>query len=505
MPDTEPYGTLFDALPIGAYRSRPDGTLMRANLALARLNGFATLEELAPAVHDIGLEWYVDPGRRWVFRDTLERDGQVRGFVSEVYRYATRERIWVSENAHVVRNEQGQVRYYEGTVEDITRQVKAQRALSRNEQQLRQIADHFPGMVYRVHNPVPGGPAARYSYVSPGVRDLYGVSPDAVHADPGLLPRFRHPDDTARVQAAVVHSQQTGEPLTVAFRIVVGGETKWVQMSSSPAAQEDGLIVRVGVVIDITAQRQAEALRAERDQAALERRQMTQFLSRVSHELRTPLNAILGFAQLIDMEADTPDTQRRWTHALLQSGRHLLDLVNDVLDLSGAQSGQMAVDLQAVDVAAVLDEAWSMVRADALARHIAFGGMPVQPGTLAVQADRRRLLQVLANLMSNAVKYNRPGGPLGLAAWREGTQVCMAVSDGGEGMSAEQLARLFIPFDRLGAQHGTVPGTGLGLALSRQLAQAMGGTLDARSQPGQGCSFMLRLPVAGAAPPAAGG
>jgi signal transduction histidine kinase len=253
--------------------------------------------------------------------------------------------------------------------------------------------------------------------------------------------------------------------------------------------------VRVGVMLDVTAQRQAEGMRRDRDRAESERRQMTQFLSRVSHELRTPLNAILGFAQLIETDPDTPAHQRKWVLALLDSGRHLLELVTDVLDLSGAQSGQMAVQTGAVDVAAVLREAWDMVRADADARGLVFGGVPLADGELGVQADRRRLLQVLTNLLSNAVKYNRAGGPVVLAVRRASPRVEIVVADGGPGMSAEQMARLFSPFDRLGAQHGNVPGTGLGLALSRQLAEAMGGSLEAASEPGQGCTFTLRLPA----------
>jgi PAS domain S-box-containing protein len=488
--------TLFDSLPIGAYRSRPDGRLLRANLSLARINGFTTLAALYDAVRDIEREWYVDTERRAQFRQCLERDGAVQGFVSKVRRYATGEQAWVSENAHVVREKDGQVAYYEGTVEDITERVDAQAAVERNERQLREIAEHIPGMAYRVHMPNNDSLLAHYSFVSVGVRALYGVDPEAVLADARLLRRFRHPDDVARVDAEVRAALDKGESLTAAFRIVIDGQTKWVQMSSSKLNTENGEQVRVGVMLDVTQQHQAELLRSERDRAESERRHMTQFLSRVSHELRTPLNAILGFAQLIEIDAATPPHQRDWVHTLLDSGRHLLDLVDDVLDLTGAQSGQMAVDLAAVDLAPVLREAWRMVGAEANGRGLQFGGVPIADGQLQVQADRRRLLQVLVNLLSNAVKYNRPGGPVSLELERHDGSVDVTVVDGGPGMSEEQMARLFSPFDRLGAQRGLVPGTGLGLTLSRQLAQAMGGQLNARCEPDQGCRFTLSLPAA---------
>jgi len=143
-----------------------------------------------------------------------------------------------------------------------------------------------------------------------------------------------------------------------------------------------------------------------------------------------------------------------------------------------------------------------MVQADAQVRQLRYAGPHPASAGLQVRADRRRLLQVLTNLLSNAVKYNRPGGPLTVDLQRDDGQVLIAVTDGGAGMSAEQLLRLFSPFDRLGAQHSTVPGTGLGLALSRQLAEAMGGSLHASSPPGGGCTFTLSLPmVEGGMPP----
>jgi PAS domain S-box-containing protein len=361
---------------------------------------------------------------------------------------------------------------------------------------LREIAEHIPGMVYRVHFPHDAALPARYSFVSAGVRQLYGVAPEELLGDPRALRPFRHPEDMDRVDDEVAAAVAADRPLTVAYRILVDGRVKWVQMSSSSVRGGSDETVRVGVLLDVTAQHLGEQLRADRDRAESERRQMTQFLSRVSHELRTPLNAILGFAQLIEMEAGTPPHQRRWAQALLDSGRHLLELVNDVLDLSGAQSGQMAVDSAEVDLGLALRDAWRMVAAAAEARALRFGGVPVAEGALRVRADRRRLLQVLVNLLSNAVKYNRPGGRIALTAGAEGRQVCIAVADDGTGLAAEQVARLFIPFERLGAQHGGMPGTGLGLVLSRQLAEAMGGSLDAASTPGEGSVFTLRLPAA---------
>jgi PAS domain S-box-containing protein len=491
------FRTLFEFLPIGAYRSTPDGRLLRANPALVHLNGCENEAELIARVRDIALEWYLEPGRRDQFRRVLENEGQVRGFTSEIRRYRTRERIWVSENAHIVRDAAGQPLYYEGTVEEVTDRMQWAFALHRSEEQLRQIANHVPGMVYRVHMRPDG--AARYSFVGEGIRALYGVSPQELIDNPLALRRYRHPADVERVDRQVRAAFEARAPLSVEYRIVLGdGAIKWLQMSSSVTETVGDEQTRVGVLLDVTAQREAQALRAERDQAESAQRAMTQFLSRVSHELRTPLNAILGFAQLIDTDPQTVTHQQPWVREMLASGQHLLTIVEDILDLSGAQSGQMQIDVVDVVLADVVAECRAMLEPQAAAQRLQVS-LAIDPA-IALRADRKRVKQIVANLLSNAVKYNRPAGQVDLRARRvlgaDGPAVELAVSDTGTGLGAEQLERLFTPFDRLGAQHRDVAGTGLGLSLSRHLARAMGGEIRVESRLDVGSTFVLSLPAA---------
>ena len=492
------FSTLFNFLPIGAYRSLPGGLQLRANPALVRLNGYDSENEMLLAVHDIGREWYVQPQRREDFREELKRCGHVRGFVSEVYRHRTRERIWISENAHVVHDAAGVVLFYEGTVEEITDSVNAAMALQRSESHLRQIAHHVPGMVYRVHRARSG--VLRYSFVSDGVLDLYGIAAQALMSDPLVLRRFRHPEDIERLDHEVAQAYASQGPISVEYRIVLDdGRIKWLHTYSSAAANEGDEQVRVGVAIDVTARRDSDALRGERDRAEAANREMTQFLSRVSHELRTPLNAILGFSQLLDTDAATPAQQRPWVHEILLSGRHLLGLVTDILDLTGAQSGRIwlkSLDLEDLDLATALAECQTMLAQDAAVMQLLVHNTVVAGAVPRVRADRRRLKQVLVNLLSNAIKYNCRGGVLSLVARQRDAMIELDVVDTGVGLDGAQLERLFNPFDRLGAQRGTVPGTGLGLALSRQLAQAMGGEIRVQSRPGLGSTFTLVLPVA---------
>ncbi len=617
------FATLFDFLPIGAYRSLPDGTQLRANPALVRLNGYDSEAQMLAAVRDIAVEWYVERDRRAQFREALERDGQVLSFVSEVFRHRSRERIWVSENAHVVRDASGAVAYYEGTVEEITHRVREQAALRHSEEELRRITAHMPGAAFRMRVSIYGVPS--FSFFSAGVQALLGVSPQALLADGELLLACAHADDRPVLAAALRRAGDPDRALRAEFRVAaVDAVPVWVELDAPPSAQADGarfgllldvsqrkaaqaalrasderwklalestgdgvwdwdlktgretlsaralqmygfeegelaehaeeldrrthpddvpqmridredhfsgrtaayvnehrvqhkdgswkwvlsrgmVIARaadgtplrmIGTHTDISARKQAQALQLERDAAAAAELAMTDFLSRVSHELRTPLNAVLGFAQLLQLEAALAPRHRGWVDQILGSGRHLLGLVDDVLDLSSLRTGRVPMALVEVEPGAVVEEAWSMLAADAQAAGLAWSFVPGAAGALRILADRRRLRQVLSNLLSNAIKYNRPGGGVTASVRAEVGFVAIAVEDTGIGMDESQLARLFVPFDRLGAQHGAVRGTGLGLALTRQLVETMGGTIGVHSAPGRGSSFVVRLPAA---------
>ncbi|MDP2743364.1 MAG: PAS domain-containing protein [Hydrogenophaga sp.] len=252
------YSTLFSFLPIGAYRCNPDGVMVRVNPALVRLNGYDTEAELLGSVNDVALEWYVDPNRRAEFRRLLERDGFVRGFVSEIRRHRTRERIWISEHAHCVHDADGTLLYYEGTVEDITVQVHAQDEMRRSEEQLRLMTSQVPGMVYVVHV-APDG-QRQYRFVSSGVRDIYGVAPEDIMRDASLPAKFRHPEDLPLLEHDMQMIREGPVDLGGEFRILMpDGSIKWVYRRSCTVSEDATGSVRVGVLLDITARKQAEA------------------------------------------------------------------------------------------------------------------------------------------------------------------------------------------------------------------------------------------------------
>ena len=263
-----------------------------------------------------------------------------------------------------------------------------------------------------------------------------------------------------------------------------------------PILDADGHpVYLLGISEDITDRRTADAqIRESKELAERANQAKDDFLSRMSHELRTPLNAVLGFAQILEIEDPTPD-QRESIRQILAAGRHLLGLIDEVLDVSRIATGRLSLSSEPVSVTDALTEAADLIRPLAVARGIR---LRIEDADgLHVLADRQRLKQVLLNLLSNGVKYNREGGDI-LVTWALVTpdRLAIRVADTGVGIPLGAMARLFDPFDRLGAETSGVEGTGLGLALSKGLIEAMGGTVKAESEAGAGSAFTIELRLA---------
>jgi len=287
-------------------------------------------------------------------------------------------------------------------------------------------------------------------------------------------------------------------------------------IEASLSTLETGTETLITVVLrDVTQQHAARAERQMREALEATSRAKTEFLSRMSHELRTPLNAVLGFSQLLRLDAVRPPSlqQLERIQHIENAGSHLLALVNDVLDLSRVESGQMTALLEAVDLRCVLADALVMVSALAADAHVELrmsrsaGEDDGPPSVIAsaheeqgdaawAMADPVRLRQVLVNLLSNAVKYNRAGGRVRIswAHQRDGWHV--RIADTGLGMTPDKLTRLFEPFNRLGAEKSKIEGTGIGLVLSRRLVELMNGELTVDSVVGRGTTATVILPSA---------
>ena len=307
-----------------------------------------------------------------------------------------------------------------------------------------------------------------------------------LHLDNPLGARDGHPDETSASRADLTVPTVNGRERRL--------EVRWREVSGDEG-QPTGLVV--GVATDVSDQLRAQrAFELARDAAERANRAKDEFLSRMSHELRTPLNAVLGFAQLLAMDG-LDEEQRDSVDHILRGGRHLLALVNEVLDLARVESGSFALSIEAIELSTVVVEAVRLMRPIAVDAGVTVEIDRGNATDVYVSADHQRLKQVLINLVSNGIKYNHDGGSvtLGWVHDRPG-QVALQVRDTGPGIPPRKIHHLFTPFERLGAEQTVVEGTGLGLALSHRLVQAMGGSLTLESSGPDGSTFVAQLPEA---------
>lgn len=357
---------------------------------------------------------------------------------------------------------------------------------------LDRLVESGPVLVKRI-----GVADRRITYVSANVERVLGVSEREALA-PGFLGSQVHPEDRAGLDAAFERVANGSSTVEVnEHRIDRGdGAYRWISTVYLPETDASGDIVAIlGYALDVDDRRRAEDARREA-QAAAEgaNRAKSHFLSRMSHELRTPLNSILGFGQLLELE-DLTDAQGESVSHILKAGRHLLDLINEVLDISRIEAGEMSLSPEPVLTDDVVHESVDLVRPLADERGIHLVIRRAAALDRYMLADRQRVKQVLLNLLVNAVKYNRSNGSVVVSCDQGGgNRVRIQVTDTGVGIPAERMDQLFTPFERLGAEGTGEEGTGIGLALSRTLAEAMGGTLDVSSALGRGSTFTVDLP-----------
>jgi len=326
-----------------------------------------------------------------------------------------------------------------------------------------------------------------------------------------------HPDDREMDVAAIQRGAEYGESWDIEHRVVCrDGTEKWVHAIGEANTDYEGNVFElIGTVQDITERKHADAelskyhdhleelveertvdMQIARDVAEHANAAKSEFLSRMSHELRTPLNAILGFEQLLRNNPEEPLTEMQADNIseIQQAGKHLLVLVNEVLDLSRIESGLMDVNIESVPIVPMIETCLSQLQPLAAQRHIAIEFSFNK--TCEVKADRTRLTQVLLNLLSNAIKYNSEGGQIQISCG-PGNQQCLRVNvhDTGSGISEDQISRLFQPFERLETNGKVIEGTGIGLAVAKKLIEAMDGEIGVDSEPGKGSNFWFELPI----------
>ncbi len=376
---------------------------------------------------------------------------------------------------------------------EFAERAHAQQSLRDSEERLRSILDHVPlGVMFL-------DPQGYLLECNPKLCDMFGRS--AYDLRGRLVTDLLQESDVApirRLRRELLKDSAFTATATISLPRSDGANLQ-VRVISSAQRDGQGRVVRmVAVLEDIT-----EHMRLQASEQALQRAEAasqakSDFLSRMSHELRTPLNAIIGFAQLLAMpgSADLGPRQREWVDQIQNAGWHLLALINETLDLARIESGALQLTPVPVDLAPVIASCRAMVATLAEQRGVSLE-VTVDPQANAVLGDATRVKQVLTNLLSNAIKYNQAGGAVRLITRQaSGGTIEIAVADTGMGMSEGQLRSLFQPYNRLGRDDTDIEGTGIGLVISRRLAELMGGTLAVSSHAGEGSTFTLCLPAA---------
>jgi PAS domain S-box-containing protein len=335
----------------------------------------------------------------------------------------------------------------------------------------------------------------RPTYVSPNLERLYGYTVEEFLASPTFWTGLIHPDDFDRLLSKLRRvlgrrADYVAHETRIRHK---DGTYRWVYAYAVPERNDAGEpIAALGYALDITEQKRVErSLEEARREAEHANRTKSEFISRMSHELRTPLNSILGFAQLLEMEIHGAEASELISH-ILKGGRHLLELINEVLDISRIETGRLELSTEPIAVGEVIEESLDLIAPLAAQRNVQLNRELVTGYEGYVRADRQRLKQVLLNLLSNAVKYNREGGTVAVTCTEtpQGRRR-INVIDTGSGIPPHKVELLFRPFERLGQT--AVEGTGIGLAVSRGLAQLMGGEMGVETHEGQGSTFWVEL------------
>lgn len=479
---------IFEEAPIGMAVVGLDEKFRQVNSALCHMLDYSDEELRGRCPLELTHNDDVTASRD--FASQMLTD-QARGAFEKRYVRRGGEIVWATRTGRVIRDENGEPRHFLVMIEDISERKRAEEALRQSRHELESawqanqlIMDNSQDVICTIDE------HGRFVTVNAACQDLWGYSPNELIGRPSI--DFVAPEHRERTLEADGNARRVGKLNDFVNRYIRkdGGlvDVLW------SASWSESNRVYFCVAHDVTErQRSEDRLRAAKEEADRANKAKSEFLSRMSHELRTPLNAILGFSQLLERQNPT-EAQRNRISYIINAGRHLLELINEVLDISRIEAGRMELSVEPVSIVDAVREAADLVRPLAAERSTELV-LSAERSEVYVLADRQRLKQVLLNLFTNAIKYTPKAGRVAVSVAAANTNTFrVIVSDTGPGIAADKLARLFTPFDRLGAEQSDVQGTGLGLAVSQRLVQAMGGAIGVDSDVGRGSTFWVELP-----------
>ncbi len=381
--------------------------------------------------------------------------------------------------------------------EDITGRKQAEKALKTSEELLNEMTGHVPGVVYQFYAR-PNGDLGFY-FVSEMSNQILGINPDI----DGFLERIIDlilPEYKLGFGESILKSVREASEWKFEGKMQKPtGEIIWFAGNSTPS-HANGELIFNGIVTDISQRKQdEETLLKAKSEAEKANQAKSEFLSRMSHELRTPMNSILGFAQLMDM-GELNTRQKKGVNYILSSGRYLLKLIDEVLDISRIEAGKLELAIEPVNLVQIINEITDSIQPQIIERQLTLEFENQPADQFYAEADNQRLKQVLLNLMSNAIKYNPIGGLVRIKTRKMPineagiTPLRISITNTGEAISAENIQKLFEPFERIGAEKTETTGSGLGLTVVKKLMDAMHGAIGVESIPGVGNTFWIELP-----------
>ncbi len=483
-------------------RFKPDGLLTFVNDAFCRFHGKSSGELIGTNFFQTLSE--EDAAIPLSYINSLPADEPVVSFDHRLHS-PDGQVVWHQYRVRRLFQEKGGTREFQAVIQDITQRKQSEQALRASEEKYRSLIDHIPDVIWTADS------NRDLIYISGNAVKVLGYNPEELQGGQVWLDRI-HPEDAARVGQAYQKLFSDGEKFDVEYRFCrKDGGWIWLHNRAIITRPHAGIMCADGIFKDVTQRHQAEAaIQQSKDAAEAANLAKSQFLANMSHELRTPLNAIIGFSEILADKTfgELNNRQLKYSNNILNSGRHLLQLINDILDLAKVEAGRVELMRSTFDIAKALSEVQTIVKTLANKKGISLE-FEVGANLAPLFADEAKFKQVMYNLLSNAIKFTPDGGKVFVtAAMQMGGEadsspvadsLRIAVADTGIGIKAQDQERVFKEFEQVDSSHGRQQqGTGLGLALTQKLVEMHGGRiwLESEGIEGKGSTFIFLIPMA---------